>query len=125
MVAPRAHVGSESFWRVQPLEEIHALAPWPVPAQCVALGTRATDPLQSWQMRKFLCGKLTYELVVHQLLGKNGLRAYCNMAKLIFFALLSRGFQGSSMRMGSVHRAVDTLTSSHPDLPMGKLLLCH
>ena len=60
-------------------------------------------------MRKSLWGKLMYELVVHQLLGKNCLGVCCHVAKLISFSLLSGGFQGSSMRMSSVPRAADTL----------------
>ena len=35
----RGHIGSESFWRAQPPAEVNALAPLPVPAQYVALGT--------------------------------------------------------------------------------------
>lgn len=46
---------------------------------------------------------------MHQLLGKNGLGACCHVAKLISFSVFSGGFQGSNMRMGSVHRAADTL----------------
>lgn len=105
----RSHVGPKSFWRVQPPAEVHALAPLPVPAPCVAPGTGATAPLWFGQMRKSLWGKLMYELVVHQLLGKNRLGMCGHVAKLISFSLLSGGFQGSSMRTGSVHRAAGTL----------------
>lgn len=105
----RAHVGSRSFWSMQPPAEVHAPAALHFPAQCVAPGTRATASLWFGQMRKILWGKLIYELAVHQLLGKNRLRVCCHVAKLMSFSLLSGGLQGSNVKMSSVHRAADTL----------------
>lgn len=64
-----------------------------------------------------------YELAVHQLLDKNRLGVCCHIAKLISFSLLFGEFQGSSMRMGSVHRAADTLPV-HILLYPGKKYFC-